>query len=116
MEQNNTNEKPISVSRALGFVVPICVCALFLAAAFISIANDMYAFVKPNEEITLTVDSALDTSEFAKLLSNKGVVRNPFVFELYLRSKGRNADIPYLRGEWTLNSNMSYRDIVLEIF
>lgn len=116
MAQNNKAQKPITLSRAFGFVVPICVCAVFLAAAVISVANDMYAFVKPDETIEVSVDSALDTSEFAKLLGSKGIVKNPFIFELYLRTKGRDAEIPYLRGEWTLNRNMSYRDIILEIF
>ncbi len=110
------SQAPMSYRRALGFVVPICVLSLFLAAAVISVANDMYAFVKPCEEITVCVDSEMDTAEFAVLLGKRGVVKNPFAFELYLRSKGKDSEIPYLRGEWTLNSNMSYRDIILEIF
>ncbi len=116
MAHDSKKKEPISLKRAFGFVVPICVCSLFLAAAVISLTNDMYAFVKPEGEVTLTISSALDTREFAKLLADEGVLKNPFVFELYLRSKGKTAEIPYLRGEWTLRSDMSYRDILLEFF
>ena len=116
MSNKTRARAPLSYRRALAFVVPICVFSLFLAAAVISVANDIYAFVKADNEIEISVTSSLDASEFATLLGKRGVVKNPFAFELYLRSKGRDGEIPYLRGQWTLNSNMSYRDIILEIF
>ena len=116
MSNNNCACAPLSYRCALVFVVPICVLSLFLAAAVISVANDIYAFVKADNEIEISVTESLDASQFAILLGKHGVVKNPFAFELYLRSKGRDNEIPYLRGEWMLNSNMSYRDIILEIF
>ena len=116
MQQKDSTQKPYTFKDALCFVVPICLCALLLAAATVSVTNDMYAFVKPEQEVTLTVDSSIDAKELSELLGDAGVVKNPFAFELYLRSKGRSADVPYLRGEWTLNKNMSYREIILKIF
>ena len=116
MEENTKQQSNITVSRALGCVVPLLVCSLFIAAAIISVANDMYAFVKPAGEVTVSVDSELDTASLSKLLAKSGVVKNPTVFRLYMLSKGYGDDVPYLRGQWTLNTNMSYRNIVFEIF
>ena len=111
-----TAEKPITKKDALGRVIPLCLCALFLAAAVISVTNDMYAFVKPDVTVTLTVDSPLDTHSLSEILGDTGVVRNPFVFELYLRSKGKDEKVPDLKGQWTLNKNMSYREIMFELW
>lgn len=109
-------EKPITRRDALGRVIPLCLCALFLAAAVISVTNDMYAFVKPDETVMLTVDSPLDADGLSGILGEMGVVKNPFVFKLYLKSKGKDGQIPDLHGQWTLNKNMSYREIVLELW
>lgn len=115
MTQANTR-KTLSLRDALSRVIPLCCCALFLAAAIISVTNDMYAFVKADEEVTVTVSSRLDLNGLSKRLSDVGIVKNPFVFSLYLRSKGVDERIQELNGQWILNKNMSYREIMLEIF
>ena len=111
-----TAQKSISLRDALSRVIPLCVCALFLAAAIISVANDMYAFVKSNEEVTVTVSSSLDSNGLSKLLYDSGIVKNPFVFSLYLRSKDKDDQVSGLKGQWVLNKNMSYREILIKIF
>lgn len=111
-----TAEKPITRRDALGRVIPLCLCALFLAAAVISVTNDMYAFVKPNETVTLTVDEPLDLDGLCDLLGDAGVVRNPFVLKMYLKSKGKDGQNLDLKGQCTLNKNMSYREIMLELW
>ena len=90
--------------------------ALFLCAAFVSVTNDMYAFVKPDREISVRIDAPVSAKELSRLLKESGVIRNEFVFELYLDSKGKSEKSELILGEWTLNSNMSYRRILLEIF
>ncbi|MBQ8474047.1 MAG: hypothetical protein IJ499_00085 [Clostridia bacterium] len=116
MKQQNKKNEHIGFTKGFSIIIPLCLCAIFLAVAVISVSNDMYAFVKQDGEVTVNIDSAMDTLDFAKLLSEKGIVKNPVAFGLYLRSKGRDTEIPYLRGEWTLNTNMSYREIISEIF
>ena len=107
---------PIDFKRAFGAVLPLCLVALMLAGLVISVANDMYAFVKPDEKITVTVDSPVSDGELAGLLKKSGVIENDIAFRLYLRSKNKLEKLSTLTGEWSLNSNMSYREIMLEIF
>lgn len=111
-----TVEKPITKRDAFGRVIPLCLCALFLAAAVISVTNDMYAFVKPDETVTLTVDQPLDLDGLCDLLGQTDVVKNPFVLKMYLKSKGKDGQSLDLEGQWTLNKNMSYREIMLELW
>lgn len=116
MNQTTAAQKPITRKDAFGRVIPLCLFALFLAAAVISVTNDMYAFVKPDQAVTLTLSSPIDAEGLSAALGKLGVVKNPFVFEMYLRSKGKDSRVAELNGQWTLNKNMSYREIMLEIF
>lgn len=95
--------------------VPI-LAALFCAAGIISLANDMYAFVKPEQTVTLTVSSPLSLSELSREMASAGVIRNPTVFRLYVRAKNRTDRLESYTGVLTLNSAMSYREILQEFF
>ncbi|MBO7310481.1 MAG: hypothetical protein J6U86_03710 [Clostridia bacterium] len=107
---------PISFSIAFGAVIPICLLAILISGIIISVANDVYAFVKPDAQIDIVIDTAYDAKAFSKLLQSKGVIKNAFVFELYLRSKSIY-DISSLKdSELNLNSNMSYSRLLDEIF
>ncbi len=106
---------PISIRRAFGIAVPLCLTALLLAGAVISIANDVYAFVKPDSEIVLTLNQPPDAEELAKLLQAHGVINNAFAFKYYTVSHGLSDRLEGLSGELTLNSNMSYRELTAEI-
>ncbi len=98
---------------AYGTVTVITLFALLPAALLVSVANDTYAFVKPEREVTLAIDTPLPLSEVAALLEREGIVSNPTVFELYTKVKGKIARIEGFSGELTLNSAMSYREILL---
>ena len=114
--KQNDNVLPIQARRAIGSILPICLAALLLSGLIVSVANDMYAFVKPDEEIAVSLDAPVSAKELSRLLQSRGVIKNGAVFGLYLRSKGKLDKLGTLTGEWTLNSSMSYREILLEIF
>lgn len=98
---------------AYATVTVITLFALLFGALTVSVANDTYAFVKPEREVTLTLNEPLPLSEIAALLEREGVVSNPTVFQLYTKSKGKTARLEAFSGELTLNSSMSYREILL---
>ncbi|MBQ9113223.1 MAG: hypothetical protein IJY08_06550 [Clostridia bacterium] len=108
--------KAVSFGRAFGIIIPLCLLGALLAGLVVSVANDMYAFVKPDRDVTVTVDAPLSDKELALLLQKSGVINNAFVFQIYLRSKGKSEELASLTGELLLNSGMSYREILLEIF
>ena len=58
----------------------------------------------------------ISPKELSTLLREKGIIKNDLVFALYLRSKNKTDSISTLRGEFTLNSAMSYREILQVLF
>ena len=104
------------ITHALGIILPLCLLGALLGGLVVYVANDMYAFVKPDREITLTLSSPPSEQELSELLKTNGIIENEFIFRLYLRSKNKTDDLTTLTGDLKLNSSMSYREILLELF
>ncbi len=107
---------PLSYKGALGRVIPLFLLCLFLAALLIGIFNDVYAFVKPEGEVTLTLSAPADKWELCGRLYECGVIRWRTSFYLYISKDSYSQRLKTLSGEWTLNTGMSYREITAEIF
>ena len=107
-----SNANAQRIRRACALIVPLFFFALLLSAALISAANDIYAFVKPDREITLTLEPQERVYDTAKLLSENGVIKNPALFSLYARTKGAEERILGFSGEISLSTAMSYREIL----
>ena len=101
--------------RRLAFskITVLSMAALLIAALGVSVANDLYAFVKPDQEISLAIDQATSPGEISKRLEEHGVISNPTVFRLYVKSTGQDKLLEEFHGTLTLNSNMSYRQILM---
>lgn len=102
----------ISFRYALSALLPICVFSLFFAFAFCYVANDIYAFVKKESSVDLTIDEAQSLNEISSMLEELGVIENPAVFSLYVKSKGKQGIIESFSGDINLDTSMSYREIV----
>lgn len=103
-----------TIKRALARIVPICFVALLFAGVICSVANDMYAFVKGDNEVELAVEEPLSVNEISDALAKRGVLKNPTVFMLYVKLKEKEALLEDYTGELKLNSSMSYREILSE--
>lgn len=114
--KNAEHTSKISKRKAFGTLIPLLFLCVFISSTVISVANDMYAFVKPLQSVTVSISSELSANELSDLLQENKVIKNDFVFTLYLRAKKKANDVPLLRGEFTLNSNMSYREILQTLF
>lgn len=98
--------------RVVGIVLPICFLSILVSCAVVSVANDMYAFVKPEREVTLVISEPCTLDQISRILSDNDILYNPFCFVAYVKAKDRIAQIEAFRGEITLNSAMSYREIL----
>ena len=118
MQNNNTNSGIIELTsaqrirRACSVIIPLCFLSVLISAATISAANDIYAFVKPNNTVTLSFDESSSVYSVACTLEEKGVINNPALFSLYVKSKHREEKIEKFRGDITLRTNISYREIL----
>ncbi len=102
-----------TVRRGFCKIITIALLAVFCAALLLSVANDMYAFFKPQGAVTLTVNEPCTLPEFSYLLEENGILFNPHVFSLYVHAKDKAALVESFTGELALDSAMSYREIVL---
>jgi cell division protein YceG involved in septum cleavage len=93
----------------------IAAFSLLLSALLLSVINDVYAFVKPDGELKLTFTEPMPLSELSRLLQKEGVVKNPTVFSLFVRSKSKADELESFVGEATLRMDMSYREIILAL-
>ena len=101
--------------RAMSVILPLCMLSFLICGLICSAANDIYAFVKKDKEISLYIEAPSSLDEISKALGKNGVVNNTAFFSLYVRSKGKEDKITAFTGEINLNSSMSYREI-LEAF
>lgn len=104
-----------SWGRAFGTLIPLALLALLLSALILSIANDMYAFVKKDHEVTLHFTESATLDEFSGTLKANGILKNPSIFKLYVISKGKRSAVESFLGEIELNSSFSYRQILNQI-
>ena len=109
---NRPTDNAAKIRRACSVLLPLCFLSILIAALSISVANDMYAFVKRDASATVTLDTPESVYETAKKLEEHGIINNPAIFTLYVRSKNADERILSFSGELKLDSSMSYRDIL----
>ncbi len=96
-------------------VVILTALALLISMLFISVVNDMYAFVKPEEKVFITLPDPLTLGELSHLLQKEGIIKNPTVFSIFVKAKNKADKLEAFSGELALNRNMSYREIILAL-
>ena len=104
------------VARACSVIIPLCFFSLLISLFLAFCANDMYAFVKPSNDILFSVTDISSNFQLSRQLRKNNIIKNDIAFALYLKSKGVACDTCALSGEWLLNSSMSYREIYAEMF
>ena len=104
-----------SITRAFSIILPICVLSLLISGIVITLANDMFAFVKDDMEVTINIDEGSTIQEISDMLFDGGLIRNPEMFTAYVKSKDKVDSVEKFCGEITLNSSMSYRQILLSL-
>ena len=111
--ENITTEDKGQLVRIVAVIIPLCFFSVFVAAAVISLSNDMYAFVKPDKTINAVFsEEPRSLYSTAKQLDDYGVIENPAIFSLYVKSKNAEERVSAFSGELELNSSMSYREIL----
>ena len=96
-----------------GKITVMTLVAVFIALVIVSIANDVYAFIKKDVEVVLTIDELHSISELGYLLEEHGIISNPHIFTIYAKSNIKDKNALSFSNPVTLNRSMSYREILL---
>ncbi|MBE6882859.1 MAG: endolytic transglycosylase MltG, partial [Ruminococcaceae bacterium] len=81
----------------------------FIASFALSSINDLVGFSKESREIEITIPEGYTLEQTAELLKEKGVIDEPFTFEVYARIKDMDQRLD--SGTFVLNSNLGYDQI-----
>lgn len=91
------------------WVSAVLIVSVFIATFVLSSINDLVGFSKESREIEVTIPDGYSLSDIAKLLEEKGVIDEPFTFEVYAMVKDMETKLS--PGTYTLNSNLGYDQI-----
>ena len=87
----------------------------FLSVSIIKISNDVFAFIKPDKEITITIDKDDTLSDVSQKLFDADIIEYPTVYKMFSKfriSKRSWLSEKFIEGEHTLNPSMNYDQII----
>ncbi len=99
-----------SLVKAVIYIVSILVVSGFLSYFAIVIGNDVFAFVKPDDEITVTIGEGTTVKELGKILEENGVIKYAGVFDFYAKLRDKNPAL--VAGEYTVTPSMNYDQLI----
>lgn len=91
------------------WVSAVLVVSVFIASFALSSINDLVGFSKESKEVEIVIPEGYSLNEIAELLKEKGIIDEPFTFEVYARVK--NMETKLAPGKYVLNSNLGYDQI-----
>ena len=102
----------LSVIKAIVYIIFVLISAIALSVFSISVANDIYAFVKPEDAVEVTIPENTTLDELSKILAEKEVIRYPTIFKFY--AVHQHDDMEYVPGTYTVTPMMNYDALLSE--
>ncbi len=79
-----------------------------VAVLLIVVVGVVFIWPQPHQKVTVTIKPGSSSGEIASVLAGHGVVRNSFLFKLYIGR--RNAQNKLQAGDYTMETGMSFAD------
>ncbi len=99
------------IPKAVLYVAIVLICAAFLAYYVLTIGNDIFALVKGDTDITVTIPEDATLEEVAELLQEHGLIEYDWMFSIYLGQSGDGEEVEFIPGEHVLNTSMNYSQL-----
>ena len=103
-----------AIGKSLGYIIFVICTAIIVAYLGITIANDLFAFVKADKEIVITIDEDTTFRELASTLEKEGAVQYPLFLRIYNTFKNRDSKVEQQLevGEHRILANLNYDEII----
>ena len=95
--------------KTLVYYAAILVVSVALSAWICHVGNEVLALIRPDKEVTVTVEEKSSVKKIAKAMKKAGVIDHPVIFDLYCKLKKEGN---FTKGEYTLNSNQDYNQLI----
>ncbi len=99
-----------SLVKAVIYIAAILVISGILSYFTITVGNDVFAFVKSDDEITVTIGEGTSIKELGEILEDNGVIKYSGIFNLYAKLRDKNPDL--VAGEYTVTPSMNYDQLI----
>ncbi len=111
----------ISVIKAITYIVAVIVVSVFLAVFIILVGNDVYAFVKDESVVEVTIPEYATLNDISVILHENGVIEYPTIFKIYANLQEKD-DLPtdgmpqetekFLAGTYSVTPMMNYDELL----
>lgn len=113
-EQQEVNPKKKSLFlRFIQYILLVLGISFILSLSIVLLSNDLFAFVKPDEEITVTIPNNASVGDVSKVLDENDVINYRLFFQVFVMFSTR--DVQFKPGEYDLNPSMDYRELLSTI-
>ena len=99
----------VGIVKAMAYMAVILVVSVFISIFVIRVGNDVFAFVKSDEAVDVTIPENADIGDIAEILSDNGIINFPGIFKMYAGIKKDSGE--FIAGDYTISPSMSYDDL-----
>ena len=103
-----------SIIKAVVYVILVALVAGILSYYVIEFGNDMYAFVKSDEQVEIEIPEYATVEEISQILGDSGIVKYPNLMIIYAKIKNIDETYNFKSGIYTVNGMMNYDELLLE--
>lgn len=108
--KRNTGNIFVQTLIYIGFVLGV---SAILSLVAVKWSNDVFAFSKADEEITIKIPIGSTVKDVSKILDDAGVIEYSSIFKLFVNVSAKNSE--FTAGTHVLNSNMDYRGLLNDL-
>ncbi len=111
----------ISIVKAVVYIVAVLVVSIVASVFIILVGNDVYAFVKSDQAVEITIPAGADLNDVASILSDNDIIKYPSIFKMYAKRKHYDRDskgnpIPdeknFVAGTYSISPDNDYEDLL----
>ncbi len=101
----------IGLVKGIVYICAVTVIGVCLALfAIIPIANDVFAFVKEERIVDITIPELATLNDVTDILYENGIISYPGIFKLYAGFTDDNGQ--FLAGDYTISTSLNYTQIL----
>ena len=109
-DQPDSDRHVSNIVKVIAYVTFVLVISALLSVFIIMVANDVYAFVKSDEPVEVTIPEDASLNDVAEILHDNRVIKYPGLFKMYARLKHDPCE--FIAGEYTVSPKLGYRELL----
>lgn len=110
-DDRSGNTAVTSLLKAVIYIMSILVISGFLSYFAITAGNDVFAFVKEDVDVSVTIDEGTNIKTLGTKLAEEGVIKYPKIFSLYAKLRKKDS-VTLQAGEYTVSPMMNYDTLI----